>query len=1022
MLEFYLNTTSPQWFGLDGNPFRDNNPSMAFLSRDTVKIIACTETPEAGEENVDPTSWPRDVSWAAIPGIGAKITVDNDYIHKLKGTLATEVSAGSTASISATIENASYATVPASGTVRLFDASGNYEAIAYTARNISGNTVVFTTSGTLTGSYESGATMDCDQSPYCEAYLDTAQSNLEQGEFVFQLVVDSSRLREEMDYTNTARLDVQGLEMLVYKTVDGNDEPVKAYLCDTFSITGTIGNVGYEAEPPDPVKNQIAGIVNQLAAAGFEVEQQYDESGNTQFRFRSSSAGGTWSQWITVSKGEKGETGETGAAAGFGTPSVTVETLPAGSDATASVAASGDNTAKVFNFNLGIPRGADGKNGTDGADGAAGADGVSSYTYVAYASDASGTGFSLTPTNALKYRAEIHTTTAIETPDAEDFAGATWVKYLGDDGTGTGDMLKSVYDTDDDGIVDHAATADAVGATTAAQVADAVGKAHTHANKTTLDKLAETDGKLTYDGAEIGGSGTVKSVNGQLPDESGNVTVETGSTVDESRLLPENPANGDIPCFDTTATVGGGNDANTRILLHFDADEIKDEAAGNAAPVTITKKSGTITVVEGGKWGKCAKYVTGSMTVATNLDELNANNWVVSGWFNPDENNHGVSYPVWLSMDDSSTNGFFFDSTGRYGESDGPLFYLDTPPTSGTWHWLAIVKYSGGLRFYLNGAFLNEISAQQRANFCSTLAIGGFAGTYAAGSTERTFSGLVDEVRLQYIPDDEITQWTGTNIAVPDAPYSKPQTVGKWGKLNKSKLVKSVNGQLPDSSGVVTLPAATASAAGLMAATDKAAIAGLTARGIYPVAGSKTGKVDFNEVIDHGFYFIGGDTPHLNYPETYAQTGGTLQVIRSGAYLTQTFIPIVSQSMAFIRHCINVQSDLSGRTFSTWRRLLTDAEITGSKARPGYFKLPGGMIVQWGAATITGDGLYQATFPIAFPNAIFIGNATAVSGTASASGVVISISELQTNRMTLITKNHPGSDQDINVHWLAIGY
>ncbi|PVY42652.1 collagen triple helix repeat protein, partial [Victivallis vadensis] len=62
----------------------------------------------------------------------------------------------------------------------------------------------------------------------------------------------------------------------------------------------------------------------------------------------------------------------------------------------------------------------------------------------------------------------------------------------GPTGSGTGDMLKSVYDTNDDGIVDHAATADAVGATTAAQVADAVGKAHTHANKATLDKLAET--------------------------------------------------------------------------------------------------------------------------------------------------------------------------------------------------------------------------------------------------------------------------------------------------------------------------------------------------------------------------------------------------------------------------------------------------------------------------------------------------------------------------------------------------
>ena len=462
----------------------------------------------------------------------------------------------------------------------------------------------------------------------------------------------------------------------------------------------------------------------------------HDQQQDADLYYHERRPGGQWGGAVKM------KIGPTGAAAGFGTPSVTVETLPAGSDATASVATSGDNTAKVFNFNFGIPKGADGKNGTDGKAGADGADGVSSYTYVAYASDASGAGFSLTPTNALKYRAEIHTTTAIETPDAEDFAGATWVKYIGDDGTGAGDMLKSVYDTDDDGIVDHAATADAVGATTAAQVADAVGKAHTHANKTTLDKLAEADGKLTYDGAEIGGG-------------------------------------------------------------------------------------------------------------------------------------------------------------------------------SGT--------------------------------------------------------------------------------------------------------VKSVNGQTPDSSGAVTIPAATASAAGLMAAADKAAIAGLTTHGIYPNASARSGAVDFNEVIDHGFYFIGGDTPHLNYPETYQQNGGFSQVLRNGNYLVQTFAP-VNTNKVFIRSGLKALSDLSERIFSAWRRLLTDTDITEFKARPGYFKLPGGMIVQWGAATIMNDGLYQVTFPIAFPNAIFIGNATAVSGTASASGVVISISEPQTNRMTLITKNHPGSDQDINVHWLAIGY
>lgn len=96
-----------------------------------------------------------------------------------------------------------------------------------------------------------------------------------------------------------------------------------------------------------------------------------------------------------------------------------------------------------------------------GPQGNAGAD---SFCYVAYAADATGTGFSLTPMNALKFRAEIHSDTEIQTPDAEDFANATWVKYIGDDGTGVGDMLKSIYDTDDDGVVDdaeHAAVADA---------------------------------------------------------------------------------------------------------------------------------------------------------------------------------------------------------------------------------------------------------------------------------------------------------------------------------------------------------------------------------------------------------------------------------------------------------------------------------------------------------------------------------------------------------------------------------
>lgn len=317
MLEFYLNTTTREWADRDGNPFRDSTPQMAYLSRETVKIIACTETPDIGGAGVDPSAWTRDSSWAAISGIGAKITVDSDRIHKLKGELASEVAAGSVTGISATITGATTALIPESGVVRLYDAAGKYEAIAYSSRTVTDGTVTFSVDGTLTGSYAAGSVIDCDQAPYCEAMLDTAQSNLEQGEFVFDLAVDSPRLRSEMDYKDTALLPVAGLELLLFKTTGEVSEPIKAFLCDTFSITGTLGSVDFEAEPPEAMKDRISGTISQLLAAGFSVEQRLTETGDTEFRFRSASAGGGWSSWITVQRGEKGDKGDAGNGLAF---------------------------------------------------------------------------------------------------------------------------------------------------------------------------------------------------------------------------------------------------------------------------------------------------------------------------------------------------------------------------------------------------------------------------------------------------------------------------------------------------------------------------------------------------------------------------------------------------------------------------------------------------------------------------------------------------------------------------------
>ena len=71
--------------------------------------------------------------------------------------------------------------------------------------------------------------------------------------------------------------------------------------------------------------------------------------------------------------GIDGIDGVDGVSAGFGTPTATATTLPAGSDATVTVTATGEDTAKVFSFAFGIPQGATGATGEQGIQGDTGA-------------------------------------------------------------------------------------------------------------------------------------------------------------------------------------------------------------------------------------------------------------------------------------------------------------------------------------------------------------------------------------------------------------------------------------------------------------------------------------------------------------------------------------------------------------------------------------------------------------------------------------------------------------------------
>jgi len=89
--------------------------------------------------------------------------------------------------------------------------------------------------------------------------------------------------------------------------------------------------------------------------------------------------------------------------------------------------------ASGFKMTIGAATGPAGLKGDTGDNGT---DGLSSYTYIAYALDDQGTGFTTVFDSALDYIAIKTTSQPIANPQASDFVGL-WKNYKGSDGTGS---------------------------------------------------------------------------------------------------------------------------------------------------------------------------------------------------------------------------------------------------------------------------------------------------------------------------------------------------------------------------------------------------------------------------------------------------------------------------------------------------------------------------------------------------------------------------------------------------------
>lgn len=143
-------------------------------------------------------------------------------------------------------------------------------------------------------------------------------------------------------------------------------------------------------------------------------------------------------------------------------------------------------------------------------------------------------------------------------------------------------------------------------------------------------KKQNLSGKVALEGGislGVDTDGNIKKI-----DESGAIS-DIGGSVDESRLLPENPANGDIPCFDATATVGEWGKFNkSNLVLKSDLPSPREDIV-----FTSTSLSNSKLTVENATVGTFAILDNSNSLVMPNMKqvdtsvEIDFTGWTVTG-------------------------------------------------------------------------------------------------------------------------------------------------------------------------------------------------------------------------------------------------------------------------------------------------------------------------------------------------------------------------------------------------------
>ena len=418
-------------------------------------------------------------------------------------------------------------------------------------------------------------------------------------------------------------------------------------------------------------------------------------------------------------------------------------------------------------------------------------------------------------------------------------------KLDGIDTTGsTGDMLKSVYDTNNDGIVDHAAVADAIGTATATQVETAVSQSHTHENKTTLDKLGETDGALTYDGVAVGGGGSGASSLADLSDTA-NIAEAT-----DNQVLTYNATSGKWEPADAASI-------DARDSIQFTASDLTESNKLVISNTTV----GSLAILD-----ENLKQVQPDLQQVDGNVEVDFTGWTISGTWavvfvqGSGSGTGGATGSVsWTDLIGKPStfppSAHTQDQSTINGLTDALAAKLTTPAGGTTGQVLTktadSVTWSNAAGDMLKSEY--DADGDGTVDNANLALFAQNVGTSPENS--KSYSQVSSAVELMHehsnmsvlngigVSSNQLT-YNGSAVGgapswnnVTDKPDSFPPSAhthaiadvtGLSDALEAAGTVKSVNGNNPNASGAVTIPTATTSAAGLMSASDKTKLDGLS--------------------------------------------------------------------------------------------------------------------------------------------------------------------------------------------------